>query len=258
MPRKRRTPASKRIAETDLYRPIYEHLVAQGYTVRSEVEHCDITATRGDELVVVELKRSFGTNLLVQATQRQKVADSVYVALPRPDEWNQAWGRKLHLLKRLELGLILVSFDSGEPIVEVVFHPVPFDRRQRKSARRAVLQEIESRSGDFNEGGSYRRKIATAYRENAIHIACCLDVFGPLSPRQLRSLGTGPKTGSILYSDVYGWFDRIGRGLYGLRPQGRTEIGHYPRLARRYRTLARERSSLLLPTAEPKSSPQPE
>ena len=135
MPRKRRTPASKRLAETDLYRPIYEHLVAQGYTVRSEVEHCDITATRHDELVVIELKRSFGTNLLVQATQRQKVADSVYVALPRPDEWNQAWGRKLHLLKRLELGLILVSFDSGEPVVEVVFHPVPFDRRQRKSAR---------------------------------------------------------------------------------------------------------------------------
>ena len=30
--------------ETDLYRPVHDYLVKQGYTVRSEVRHCDIAA----------------------------------------------------------------------------------------------------------------------------------------------------------------------------------------------------------------------
>ncbi len=38
--------------ETDLYPPIRDFLTAQGYTVRSEVNHCDITAVRGDELSI--------------------------------------------------------------------------------------------------------------------------------------------------------------------------------------------------------------
>jgi hypothetical protein len=152
----------------------------------------------------------------------------------------------MHLLKRLELGLILVSFDGRRPAVEVVFHPLPFHRKKRGRDRRAVLKEMASRSYDFNEGGSTRRKLVTAYRENAVQIACYLDLLGPLSPRRLRALGTGPKTQSILYGNFYGWFDRIGPGLYTLRPQGRQEVAGYPKLVKRYRALA-ERQTLLKP-----------
>jgi len=224
----------KQLRETDLYPPIAEHLGSLGYTVRSEVANCDITATKGDDLIIVELKRNFSTDLLIQAAKRQRMTDSVYVALPRQKDARKLRGMK-HLLRRLELGLIFVSLNGRKKSrVEVAFHPVPFQRQKRKSARRAVLKEMAERSGDFNEAGCCRRKLVTAYRENAIHIACCLDRLGSLSPKQLRALDTGPKTLSILYSNFYGWFERVDRGLYALSAQGQTELSQYPALARRY------------------------
>ena len=228
---------SKKSAETDLCHPIGQYLTAQGYTVRSEVNHCDITAVKGDELIIIELKRSVNVTLLIQATRRQHVTDSVYVALPRP-RLSRAWKGIRHLLRRLELGLIWVSLDGGGPAVEIVFHPVPFRRRKRAQARRAVLTEIAGRPDDLNQGGSTRRKIVTAYRENVIHIACCLERHGPLSPRELRAMGTGAKTTSILCSDFYGWFERVAAGIYALRPQGQKELARYPAVAQRYRCLA--------------------
>ncbi|MCC6695090.1 MAG: hypothetical protein IT365_05620 [Candidatus Hydrogenedentes bacterium] len=230
------TPRST-IRETDLYAPLRDYLAAQGYTVRAEVKGCDVTATKGDALIIIELKRSMTLTLLAQAAQRQRVADSVYVAVPRPPGGaaGRAWKGVRHLLRRLELGLILVSVGSKAPRVEIVFHPVPFARRKQKSVRRAVLEEMAGRSGDFNEGGSTRRKLVTAYRESAIQIACCLEVLGPTSPRDLRARGCCAKTRSILYDNVYGWFERQGRGVYALSAKGRKELKAYPDLVRAYR-----------------------
>lgn len=231
--------STKRIAETDLYQPIADWLLAQGYTVRSEVRNCDITAVRGEDLIMVELKRSFGASLLIQAIERQKITDSVYVALPRPRSGVRGaqWRGMEHLLRRLELGLILVSFGAKKPAMDVVFHPTPFERKRRKSAKRAVLREMEGRTGDFNQGGCTRRKIMTAYRENVVHVACCLEKFGPLAPRQLRALGTGQKTLSILRSNFYGWFERVDRGIYNLKPRGSAELEQHPELAGHYRAM---------------------
>jgi hypothetical protein len=67
-----------------------------------------------------------------------------------------------------------------------------------------------------------------------VQIACCLDRHGTLSPRALRALGTGPKTQAILHRNVYGWFERQGRGLYALTPQGRAALADYPDLVTRY------------------------
>jgi hypothetical protein len=44
--------------ETDLYAPVKVWLEGHGYEVHAEVHGCDPTATRGDDLVVVELKTS--------------------------------------------------------------------------------------------------------------------------------------------------------------------------------------------------------
>ena len=259
--------------ETDLYKPVHDYLIEQGYTVRSEVRNCDIVAVRGDEMIVIELKQTINIALLAQAVERQKITDSVYVAIPRPSnmrKW-QARTRSIQtVLRRLEIGLILVSLpkvgragvgsfrrkeachpeaahrhpelDSG-PIpspsrtphsVQVLFHPVPHDRRKQKRAQRAVLTEINGRSRDLNQGGSCRRKLVTAYRENAIHIACCLADRGPLSPKEIRALGACDKTTSILYTNVYGWFDRIGQALYSLNPKGRLELSAYDDLVEHY------------------------
>ncbi len=224
------------IRESDLYGPIRDYLVAQGYTVRGEVKDCDITAVKGDDLIIIELKRAFGASLLVQAAQRQRATDSVYVALPRPDGGicTHRWRGVTHLFRRLELGLILVVFGGRTPYVEVVFHPLPYERRKVGKHKRAILTEIAGRSGDFNEGGTTRRKRLTAYRENALRIACCLDRHGSMSPRQLRELGTGPKTLSILSGNVYGWFERVERAVYRITQQGRDDLKVYPQVVRRF------------------------
>jgi hypothetical protein len=231
------------LRETDLCGPIRDYLLAQGYSVRCEVEHCDITATLGEELVVIELKRGFTTDLLIQATQRQRAADAVYVALPRPrgrEARSARWRGAQHLLHRLELGLILVSFGEGDPLVEIIFHPLPFEGKRDSRRRRAILREIAGRSGDHNEGGSTRRKLLTAYRERALRLAYHLAEQGPLSPEALRALGTGDKTQAILARNVYGWFERVERGIYGLKPAGREALDAYPELVARFRAEAEE------------------
>ncbi|MEN6372631.1 MAG: DUF2161 family putative PD-(D/E)XK-type phosphodiesterase [Armatimonadota bacterium] len=231
------------VAETDLYNPIYDYLTKHGYTVRSEVMNCDVTAVKDDELIVIELKRAFNTALLIQATERQKITGSVYIALPYPASGTRTkqWKGIRHLLRRLEIGLIFVHLGQNSHSVEVIFHPLPYQRKKQPKAKRAVLREIESRSGDFNHGGSFHRKLVTAYRENAIHIACCLDRFGPLTPKQLRELGTGNKTLDILYDNHYGWFERIERGVYALRAEKKPEMDQFTELIRRYRAVLDEK-----------------
>lgn len=223
--------------EADLFEPVRDHLVAQGYTVRAEVDHCDIIARRADDLIVVELKRRVNLDLLIQATDRQRITPSVYVAVPGPlrmDRKSRFPGLK-RVLRSLELGLLVVTPDAKAPRVEVVFHPLPYQRQKRKQRRRAVLREMEGRSANHNRGGVTRRKLITAYRENAIQIACALQLHGPLAPRQLRALGTGEKTLRILANNHYGWFERIARGVYALTATGRRELKSYDPLARKYR-----------------------
>ena len=178
-------------------------------------------------VVIVEIKKTLNLALVVQAVQRQRMTDTVYVAVPRPpSKWK--WWREsrgvFHLLRRLELGLLLVSPSNGGPPVDVVFHPRPLARRRRAPSRRAVLAEISGRVADYNIAGSTRKKLVTAYRESAVHIACCLLPRASMAPAALRALGTGPKTLSILHDNVYGWFERVQRGVYALSERGGREL----------------------------------
>jgi hypothetical protein len=229
-------------SEAEIAAPLYAYLAAQGYTVRSEVKDCDIAAVKGEELLVIEVKKALTLALVVQAVRRQRLTDSVYLAIPRPsNKWK--WGKESrgvqHLLRRLELGLILVSLERGKPGVEIVFHPLPFARKKRSASRRAVLHEIANRSADYNRAGSTRTKLATAYRENAIHVACCLQVRGPCSPAALRAMGTGEKTYSILRLNPYGWFVRLDTGVYGCTARAAQDLSAWPELRKRYLAAAR-------------------
>jgi hypothetical protein len=124
-----------------------------------------------------------------------------------------------------------------KPAVEVVFHPVVAQRRTRKNEKRAVIAELHGRSVDLNKGGSRGITLVTAYRENAIQIACWLEANGPSSPACLRESGTGAKTLPILADNFYGWFERVKRGVYALSSKGREEIGAYPELVAHYREM---------------------
>ena len=223
--------------ESALYAPVRDYLAAQGYTVRGEVGGCDLAAEKDGELILVELKVRINLELLLQAAQRQRVADSVYVAVPRPGGagCGKRWRQLTHLLRRLELGLLLVSLEGGPEDVQVAFHPVPFERKRHSARKRAVLKEMAGRSGDWNTGGVRQTKLVTAYREQAIFIACCLERHGPQSPKALRALGASEKTQAILYGNVYGWFERIEKGVYGLTAKGQAALKEYPVLTKRFR-----------------------
>jgi hypothetical protein len=230
----------KKILEVDLYKPIQTHFIKEGYEVYGEVKDCDITAIKGDELIVIELKLTLNIELLIQATKRQRLTDVVYIAIPKPkmNLRSKRWTDICHLIKRLELGLIIVSFTGNRKKTEIMFHPTPFDRsksmRQNKRKRQSLLTEINGRSADFNVGGSNRTKIMTAYKENCIQIACYLDQYGPLSPRALLEMGTGKKTSSILTKNFYKWFERIKRGTYVISEKGKQELEDYPELVSYY------------------------
>lgn len=219
--------------EEQLYQPIKEAFLAQGFTVHGEVINCDVTAVKDDTLVVVEMKRHLSLELVVQGAKRQKSADLVYLAVPKPKrlQLKGKWRDTISLLRRLNLGLIVV----GKAGIEIMLQPSLGNDKSRNKKRIALLNEISGRHYDLNIGGSKGKKLVTAYREASIFIACCLKQFGSLSPKQLRQLGTDDKkTTSILNNNHYGWFTKISRGLYQLSSKGECELRHYPKLVEYY------------------------
>ena len=49
---------------------------------------------------------------------------------------------------------------------------------------------------------------------------------GPKRPRDLKD--ASPRAGKILLHNVYGWFERAGRGVYVLTDAGRTALLRWP------------------------------
>ena len=102
--------------ESDLYAPVKRFLERQGYVVKGEIGACDVVAVRGEEPpVIVELKRAFGIELLLQGVNRQSVTDVVYLAIPKPKRDRTAGAAQL--CRRLGLGLLVVAPRSVEAIV---------------------------------------------------------------------------------------------------------------------------------------------
>ncbi|PKR84624.1 DUF2161 domain-containing phosphodiesterase [Heyndrickxia camelliae] len=230
----------KKLYEADLYEPVRRLFVREGYEVNGEVKDCDLTAVKEEELIIVEMKKNLTVELLIQAANRQKLTDLVFIAIPKPKYkmYSKKWHDMCHLLKRLELGLIIVSFLKSGAKAEIILSPAPFDRKRtmqmNKKKRLSLLTEINGRSGDYNIGGSNKTKIMTAYKENCIQIACYLDREGPTSPKTLRKMGTGEKTLSILTQNYYGWFEKVSRGIYTITEKGKEEIKQYPELLKHY------------------------
>jgi hypothetical protein len=65
----------------------------------------------------------------------------------------------------------------------------------------------------------------TAYRQQALACATAL-TDGPRRPRDLKT--AMPDAPRILLSNVYGWFVRVERGVYGLTDLGRAALIRWP------------------------------
>jgi hypothetical protein len=225
---KAKAKSPERLAETSLYAPVKRFLEGQGYTVKGEIGRCDVVARRGDEPpLVVELKTGLNLELLLQGVQRLSLTDTVYLAVPSPSGASPVFDKRLHkLLRRLGLGLLLVHPATARgQVVEPVLDPGPYQPRLNKKRAGRLLGEFVRRVGDPNKGGSTTRvKLVTAYRQEALRLASVLQARGPLSPAALRIDAEAPKAGAILRDDVYGWFERVERGIYALTPAGAEAI----------------------------------
>lgn len=222
--------------ESELFPPVKAMFESMGYKVNAEVKDCDVTALKGDELIVIELKRNLSVELLAQGLNRQKTGAVTYVAVPKPKRYSPKTFRDtLYVIKKLELGLIFVNLLGDNSYAEIVYEPCPFKPVGTQKAKfRKIIGEINGRSIDTNTGGVTGRKIATAYTEKCINIACILDMYGSLSPTQIRKYGGDEKCGNILRMNVYGWFCREKKGIYSITTDGRKALLEYPELEKYY------------------------
>jgi len=212
--------------ETTLYLPIKRFLEGLGLEVKGEVCGCDVVALdKGAPVAVViaELKLAFTLELVLQAVDRLPACDDVWLAVraSRTGRGRERDARVRKLCRLLGFGLVTVSTMGN---VEVIVEPVPWRPRRDPRRRSRIVEEHRRRRGDPATGGSTRRPIMTAYRQQALDCARALAV-APGRPRDLKP--ALPDASKILQRNVYGWFERIERGCYGLTELGRAELARW-------------------------------
>ena len=217
------------MSEADLYGPIKRFLEAQGYAVKGEIGACDIVAVRGEEgPVVVELKERLNLALILQAVDRLRISDAVYIAFRigkgHSASWRSRTKQVTSLLRRLGLGLLTVSTRGN---VVPVLDPAPYRPRSDARRRGRLLREFAERAGDPEAGGSASRQRLTAYRQDALRCARELADAGVLKLSAIRERAGVPRAGPILRDNYHGWFDRVKTGYYDLSPKGRRDLVYW-------------------------------
>lgn len=213
-----------RSRETELYAPVKAFLAARGFEAKGEVRGCDLVALSApdadERVVVVELKLGLSLELVLQAVDRLAAADEVWLAVPHSGRRDSRGRdpRAKKLCKLLGVGLLGVH-PSGA--VELLVEPTAYKPRRDPKERSRLVLEHRRRQGDPTPGGSTRQPIMTAYRQQALR--CAQALAGGLSrPRDVAPVC--PDAAKILAGNVYGWFERVARGHYGLTALGREAL----------------------------------
>lgn len=213
--------------ETSLYLPVKGFLEKAGFVVKGEVGGCDLVGLSDDDppvVVVCELKMSFNLELILQAVDRAAVSDEVWIAarISAKGKGREADKRYRDLCRRLGIGMLGISDAGDVSIIVGSVSPMPRTNPKRRSR---LMREHQKRRGDPALGGSTRAPVMTAYRQQALGCAAAL-MSGPLRIRDIKA-GV-PEAGKILQSNVYGWFERLDRGVYGLTDAGREALLRWP------------------------------
>ena len=226
--------------EKDLFQPIKQYFEALGYVCDGEVNDIDLYMEKGAESVAVELKQTLDFKAVQQAALRQKITDFVYIGIFRPKDLRSGSFRdRLYLLKRLGIGLIVVSPKTFR--VEVVNEPVvcelsSFQRRNSRK-RRALSSEFQKRKTKNNTGGVHATKLITSYREDALLVLdAMMELGGECSTREIRALSGIEKTTAILYHNYYGWFENVKKGVYRVTEPGYDALEEFETTIRKLKT----------------------
>ncbi len=211
--------------ETELFEPVKNLLIKQGYQVKAEVKDIDILGYKEDVYLAVELKTSFTMKLIYQAIDRQKTMDIVYICIPKntlPKSKSQ-YRQLMYLLKRLELGLIVVYDHQAEVLLEADVFDLEKSRSYYKKKKQKILKEYHLRKNTINIGGTKARRL-TRYKEMVIEIGLYLIEHEKASPKEIREKTNILKTAAILQKNYNNYFERPTRGIYQLTQKGKQEI----------------------------------
>ena len=212
-------------SESTLYPAVKRFLAARGYVVKGEVAGCDVVGLREGEppaLVILELKLGFTLELVLQGVERLPCADEVWLAVPATRRGRDRDSRTRKLCRLLGFGLLAIHAARGD--VEVLAEPEPYRPRPNLRRRRAVIAEHRTRRGDPSMGGTRGIPIVTAYRQEALACAAGLQT-AQQRPRDLKA--AAPRAAAILQRNVYGWFERVRRGVYQLTPAGHAALARW-------------------------------
>ena len=166
-------------------------------------------------LVIAEMKLALNFELVLQAVERMGRADEIWLAVLATRKGRDRDTRARKLCRLLGFGLIAIH---PRNVVEVLADPTPYQPRRDSKGRRRIANEHATRQGDPSPGGLGGTPVMTAYRQEALRCARQLE-NGPKRPRDLRP--EAPRAAAILLRNVYGWFERQERGVYGLTAIGR-------------------------------------
>jgi hypothetical protein len=213
--------------ETALYLPVKRFLESLGFSVKGEVGGCDLVGLSPDVppiVVIGELKLSFNLELVLQGVDRAAIGDEVWLAalLSKRGKGRESDARFRNLCRRLGFGLLAVDRSGA---VHVLLSPTASAPRCNAQRKSRLVDEHSRRRGDPVAGGGSRAPIMTAYRQQALSIAAAM-TMNSRRPRDLKP--EYPDAAKILRDNVYGWFERVERGLYGLNALARAALKRWP------------------------------
>jgi hypothetical protein len=203
--------------ESDLYNPVASLLKKQGFTVQGEIKNLDVFAVKESITIAVELKLIINLKLMMQAVDRLKLVDLVYIAVPQKAIKALKHEYKLFvgLLRKLEVGLITVQEEKALVVIEAI----PFDskksRQMNKRRLQGLMKEFLQRV-DHPQVGGVKGERLTAYRLRAMKIKEVMQEGQSYSIKQLKALTMVEDVASILRHNYYGWFIKYRRGEYAL------------------------------------------
>lgn len=217
--------------EKDLFKPIKEYFEEMGYVCDGEVGDIDLYMEKGEESVAVELKVTLDFKAVQQAALRQKITDHVFIGIFKPKDMNShSFRDKLYLLKRLGIGLLVVSKRSKS--VELVNKPVVCEldtfKSHNKKKKEFVSTEFNKRKAKGNIGGVTGVKLITSYREEALIVLDALcSLGGEATAKDVRDTSKIERARTIMYDNHYGWFSNVKKGVYSITEAGYDALEEY-------------------------------
>lgn len=211
--------------EHELFAPVVSLLEAQGYQVKGEIGAIDIFGMKERATIGVELKVKIALKLIYQAVDRQKLCDVVYIALPEKvvHTKNTHYHSFVALLRRLELGLIVVTKDKAYVEIEAIPYDRERSRNSNKVKKQRLVKEFLTRENTSTVGGKQGMRM-TAYREKCIKIANYMKDKAAVSPKELKEALAITDVPGILRNNYYGWFVHLNKGSYALSPTYQEKI----------------------------------